>query len=74
MPILNDKELLEQTWNLEDQPEENVASNALGVQMANAECENNGKRGREEEEDVAAGPRRSGCGSSAPRSGSTGRC
>ena len=57
LPILTDKELLEQTWNLEDQPEENEALNAQGVQMENAEGADNGKRGREEEEDGAASSR-----------------
>jgi len=50
LPILTDKELLEQAWNLED---ENEASNTRGVQMENVEGEDNGKRGREEEEDGA---------------------
>ena len=57
LPILTDKELLEQTWNLEDQPEENEALNAQGVQMEDAEGADNGKRGREEEEDGAASSR-----------------
>ena len=57
LPILTDKELLEQTWNLEDQPEENEALNAQGVQLEDAEGEDNGKRGREEEEDGAASSR-----------------
>ena len=57
LPILTDKELLEQTWNLEDQPEENEALNAQGVQMEDAEGADNGKRGREEKEDGAASSR-----------------
>ena len=54
LPILTDKELLEQAWNLED---ENEASNTQGVQMENVEGEDNGKRGREEEEDGATSSR-----------------
>ena len=30
LPILTDKELLEQTWNLEDQPEQTVPTNDQG--------------------------------------------
>ena len=58
LPILTDKELLEQTWNLEDQPAENVASNAHEVHVENAAVEDNGKRGREEDEDGVATSRR----------------
>jgi len=56
LPILTDKELLEQPWNLEEQlqPEENEAVQAQEVQMG----EENGKRRREEEEDGAASSRR----------------
>ena len=55
LPILTDKELLEQPWNLEEQLQpENEAVQAQEVQMG----EENGKRRREEEEDVAASSRR----------------
>ena len=58
LPILTDQELLEQTWNLEDQPEENAASNAEGVPMDYAAMEDNGKRGREEDDDGVATSKR----------------
>ena len=51
LPILNDKELLEQTWNLEDQPEQTVATNDQGgLGEVGGEADERGKRALEEEE------------------------
>ena len=57
LPILTDKELLEQTWNLEDQPEQNVAGNDQESHLRD-EGEDTGKRRREEEEDGAKSSRK----------------
>ena len=53
LPILTDKELLEQTWNLEDQPEHTVATNDQGE----GDGDERGKRARDEEEDRTVAPR-----------------
>ena len=52
LPILTDKELLEQTWNLEDQPEQTVPTNDQGGlgEVGEGEADERGKRAREEEE------------------------
>ena len=52
LPILTDKELLEQTWNLEDQPEQTVATNDQGGlgEVGEGEADERGKRALEEEE------------------------
>ena len=52
LPILTDKELLEQTWNLEDQPEQTVPTNDQGGrgEVGEGDVDERGKRAREEEE------------------------
>jgi len=58
LPILTDKELLEQTWNLEDQPEQSVAGNDQGGQVGEDEGEDHGKRRREEEDGAISSGRK----------------
>ena len=52
LPILTDKELLEQTWNLEDQPEQTAPTNDQGGlgEVGEGEADERGKRAREEGE------------------------
>ena len=49
LPILTEKELLEQTWNLEEEPDV-PANERVGLADEHA-VEDNGKRGREDEDD-----------------------
>ena len=49
LPILTEKELLEQTWNLEEEPDVPV-NERVGLADEHA-VEDNGKRGREDEDD-----------------------